>query len=176
VRGRGADTSKTLYTSIDSPTGSVFVAVRNNAVTDVALGGSETGFVARLTREYPHSKVCRGGDGGLLKKTATLLGRYLAGEPVSLVLSVDARGTPFQKAVWRAIGEIPRAETRPYTWVAARIGRPGSARAVGNACGANPVPIIIPCHRVVRSDGSYGGYTGGAQIKTFLLALERQRA
>ena len=85
-------------------------------------------------------------------------------------------GTPFQRAVWRAISSIPPGETRSYAWVARKAGRPRAIRAAANACGANPLPIIIPCHRVVSSDGSLGGFSSGLAIKRKLLALEGHRS
>lgn len=81
-------------------------------------------------------------------------------------------GTPFQRKVWGALRQIPYGQTRSYAWVAQRIGKPKAARAVGAACGANPIPVIIPCHRVVASDGSLGGYTAGLAWKKKLLRLE----
>jgi len=79
----------------------------------------------------------------------------------------------FARAVWQACCEIPYGETRSYGWIARRIGQPESARAVGRALGANPLPLVIPCHRVVRSDGSLGGFGGGLAMKRRLLALEK---
>ena len=84
-------------------------------------------------------------------------------------------GTLFQQKVWRALQTIPRGETRSYAWVAKKIGKPKAARAVGAACGANPVPIIVPCHRVIAGDGSLGGFGGGPALKKRLLALEGVR-
>ncbi|MGD0017346.1 MAG: methylated-DNA--[protein]-cysteine S-methyltransferase [Verrucomicrobiia bacterium] len=84
-------------------------------------------------------------------------------------------GTPFQRKVWRALRGIPHGETRSYAWVAGKIGRPHAVRAVGAACGANPVPIIIPCHRVVYTNGSLGGFSAGLSWKRRLLHLERTK-
>ena len=81
-------------------------------------------------------------------------------------------GTPFQKKVWLALTKIPHGETRTYGEVAKSIGSPGAARAVGTACGANPLPILIPCHRVLAAGGKLGGYSGGLDIKKKLLACE----
>jgi len=81
-------------------------------------------------------------------------------------------GTAFERAVWLCLKGIPHGETRSYRWVAERIGRPKATRAVGQALARNPLPIILPCHRVVESDGSLGGYSGGVEIKRRLLALE----
>lgn len=98
---------------------------------------------------------------------------YAAGKPVKLTTPVNLdAGTEFQRAVWTTLRTIPRGETRSYAWVARQIGRPRAARAVGAACGANPVPLLVPCHRVIASDGSLGGFSGGLALKRRLLALE----
>jgi O-6-methylguanine DNA methyltransferase len=105
---------------------------------------------------------------------APQLRAYLAGQPVRFKFRLAARaGTPFQRKVWRVLLKIPRGQTRSYAWVARQIGRPKAVRAVANACGANPVPILVPCHRVIASDGSLGGFGGGLALKKKLLALER---
>ena len=102
------------------------------------------------------------------------LQQFAAGKPVRFTVPLDlSAGTTFQQAVWRTLQKIPRGETRPYAWVAAQIGKPNAARAVGGACGANPVPLIVPCHRVVASDGSLGGFSLGLPLKRRLLKLER---
>ena len=85
-------------------------------------------------------------------------------------------GTPFQQEVWRALELIPYGETRTYSQVAESIGRPGAARAVGSANNANPIPIIIPCHRVVPASGGIGGYAFGPDMKTYLLQLESRNS
>ena len=101
------------------------------------------------------------------------LRRYAQGEAVDLSDGVRiATGTPFQRDVWRVLSEIPRGETRSYAWVAQRIARPRAVRAVGQAVGSNPLPVLVPCHRVVASDGSLGGYGGGLRMKEELLRLE----
>lgn len=82
------------------------------------------------------------------------------------------KGTPFQKRVWRAIATIPRGETRSYAWLARKVGNPKAYRAVAAACGANPLAPLIPCHRVIASDGSLGGFSGGLSLKRRLLMLE----
>jgi methylated-DNA-[protein]-cysteine S-methyltransferase len=101
------------------------------------------------------------------------LRRYARGDATALDGALDlAQGTPFQQAVWRALLEIPCGETRTYKQIAERIGRPRAARAVGQAVGANPLPIVVPCHRVVAGDG-LGGFGGGLAMKKRLLELER---
>ena len=84
-------------------------------------------------------------------------------------------GTPFQKKVWQAIATIPYGETRSYQWIAQKIGNPKAVRAVGQACGANPLPLMVPCHRVVASNGKIGGFSLGLKLKRRLLKLEQTR-
>lgn len=100
------------------------------------------------------------------------LNGYLEGDLTAFHVPLDMRGTPFQLQVWRALLEIPYGETRSYAWVAERIGRPSAVRAVGLANGANPVPIVVPCHRVIGSNGTLTGYGGGLHLKGRLLELE----
>lgn len=109
-----------------------------------------------------------------LTRAIKLLDLYFAGGPIDFAeMPVQlAYATDFQQQVWNAIRQIPYGEVRTYQWIADRIGSPKSARAVGNATGANPVSILIPCHRVVRSNGALGGYGGGLERKRQLLALE----
>lgn len=110
------------------------------------------------------------------KALAKQLRRYAAGRGKKFTVPLDLScGTVFQQRVWRALLKIPYGETRTYAWVARQIGKPRAARAVGAACGANPIGVIVPCHRVIASDGSLGGYTGGLAIKKRLLRLERTR-
>jgi len=103
----------------------------------------------------------------------TQLKQYFAGKPVQFRVPLDlSTGTAFQRKVWRVLRQIPYGQTRSYAWVARRIGCPRAARAVGAACGANPVPILVPCHRVLRSNGALGGFSAGVDWKVRLLALE----
>lgn len=101
------------------------------------------------------------------------IGRYFEGEKVEFPDELDLRSsTGFQRDVWRLTSAIPCGETRTYMWIAEELGRPGSVRAVGQALARNPLPIIIPCHRVVGSNGAIGGFSGGLEMKKRLLALE----
>ena len=100
---------------------------------------------------------------------------YLSGDKISFADDVDLSGaTPFQREVWGKTRLIPYGETRSYSWVAEQIGKPGAARAVGQALGRNPLPVIIPCHRVVAGDGKLCGFAGGLDMKRHLLSLEAQ--
>jgi len=108
-----------------------------------------------------------------VRTAARQLQQFAAGRPVRFTVPLDLTGgTAFQQAVWRTLQKIPRGETRTYAWVARQIGKPNAARAVGGACGANPLPIFVPCHRVVASSGGLGGFSLGLPLKRRLLALE----
>lgn len=99
---------------------------------------------------------------------------YIEGKRTGFSVNIKPKGTDFQMKVWSELRRIPYGETITYATLAHRIGRPKAFRAVANACGANPLPIIIPCHRVVASGGNPGGYTGGLDIKQTLLGIEKQ--
>jgi O-6-methylguanine DNA methyltransferase len=117
---------------------------------------------------------CNSSNPLILKKAVKLLQHYFSGESVSFDLPLDLRYyTPFQQAVWKAAAAIPSGETQSYAWIAKRIRNPKASRAVGQALGANPVPILIPCHRVISSAGSMGGFSGGIGMKKQLLELEK---
>jgi methylated-DNA-[protein]-cysteine S-methyltransferase len=99
--------------------------------------------------------------------------RYLAGKQRTLDFPIDlSGGTPFQRRVWQTALRIPYGRARPYHWIASKVGGKQYSRAVGHALGANPIPLIIPCHRVVAHDASLGGYSGGLAVKRKLLDLE----
>lgn len=115
-----------------------------------------------------------GEDEGVIKKAENQLDEYFAGERTEFDLPLEFIGTEFQKAVWDALGKIRYGATVSYKELARMAGRPGSARAAASACGANPIAIVAPCHRVVAAGGSLGGYTGGLKKKIALLQLENQ--
>jgi methylated-DNA-[protein]-cysteine S-methyltransferase len=111
----------------------------------------------------------------ILTKVEKLLRKYFSGDRVSFDVPLDLRYyTPFQQAVWKAAAAIPSGETQSYAWIAKRIRNPKAGRAVGQALGANPVPIVIPCHRVISSAGTLGGFSGGLGMKKKLLELENR--
>ncbi|MEW6356582.1 MAG: methylated-DNA--[protein]-cysteine S-methyltransferase [Planctomycetota bacterium] len=116
-------------------------------------------------------------DATAFPSIAEQIKRYFAGKRIRWdMAAVDLRGTPFQKRVWRAAMTIPYGETRSYGWLARQIGSPRGARAVGGALGRNPLPLIVPCHRVLRSDGALGGFSAeeGVALKARLLAMEEK--
>lgn len=107
-----------------------------------------------------------------LRRAREQLLEYFAGTRTVFDVPLAPEGTPFQSDVWKACSQIPYGQTRSYWWIAVRIGNPHAMRAVGGALGANPLPLFIPCHRVVRQDGKLGGFTCGIEWKKALLALE----
>jgi len=158
----------------DSPIGSLRVASTEHGLAYVELPfASGRGLRGWLRRCLPDARCA---DGFAPNRVAiSQLLEYLEAKRTAFELPLDLRGTPFQLAVWRALGEIPYGETRSYAEIAARVGQPNAVRAVGAANGANPVALIVPCHRVIASDGRLGGYGGGLSLKARLLAMERSR-
>lgn len=114
-------------------------------------------------------------DAGAFEEVVGQLKAYFAGQRTSFELPLDLVGTDFQKKVWMALRQIPYGETISYKELAGAIGRPSAVRAVGAANGANPIPIIIPCHRVIGNDGSLTGFGGGLPLKKKLLELESRQ-
>ena len=111
---------------------------------------------------------------GIIDKTISQISEYLDGKRLDFNIPLRLAGTEFRMKVWNEMRKIPYGETITYKELARRIGSPDACRAVANACGANPFPILIPCHRVVASGGKTGGYTGGLDIKLSLLEIEKQ--
>ncbi|TCP57914.1 methylated-DNA-[protein]-cysteine S-methyltransferase [Tumebacillus sp. BK434] len=125
---------------------------------------------AWVGKKLPGAALCE--DAAQMAPYLAQLGEYFAGGRTAFTLPLDLRGTPFQTSVWRALTEIPFGETRSYSELAAAIGSPQAVRAVGTANGANPIPIIVPCHRVLGKNSALTGFRGGLQIKETLLKLE----
>jgi methylated-DNA-[protein]-cysteine S-methyltransferase len=140
----------------------------------VAAGDALRGlyFEGRKHEPTPGPDWRQGRDVPVLRAAREQLAEYFAGVRTRFDLPLAPVGTSFQQAVWTALGAIPSGTTSTYRELATRIGRPGSARAVGAAVGRNPLSIVIPCHRVVGSDGSLTGYAGGLERKRALLTLE----
>ncbi|NLN84746.1 MAG: methylated-DNA--[protein]-cysteine S-methyltransferase [Candidatus Cloacimonetes bacterium] len=138
--------------------------------------GMELGIVVKdgKVREVEFGKYPDKGGGEEVEEVRRQLREYLSGKRKEFDLKLEPQGTQFQKDVWNAMLEIPYGETRSYKEIAQRIGRPLAYRAVGQASNRNPIAIIIPCHRVVGSNGSLTGYGGGMPIKIRLLDLEKK--
>jgi len=133
----------------------------------------EPGFLKRIESEYRTRPVKSEKQ---FIRTRNELDQYLSGQRRSFPGPVEfLHGTPFDRKVWNVLSKIPYGETRSYAWVAGRIGKPRAFRAVGRSCGRNPIPIVIPCHRVISKSGGLGGYTGGLGFKKRLLNLEKVR-
>jgi O-6-methylguanine DNA methyltransferase len=158
------------YALMDSPVGPLRVAWNGSGVSTVEEAPDDAAFEARFFART--GRVARRRE-ALPADLARKIERRLAGDRHNRI-DLDLRGTtPFEQAVWMKALEIPRGEVRPYGWIAAEIGRPRAVRAVGTALGHNPVPLIVPCHRVVRSDGTIGQYSlGGPRNKRTILAGE----
>lgn len=161
-------------------------ALRSHAVIDSPIGpltlvtedGKLTGLYMDVAGHEPGEAVLGErisvDDAPVLSAAATQLAAYFAGDLTSFDLPLNLEGTGFQRAVWAGLRDIPYGETISYGELAKRIGQPSASRAVGLANGRNPVSIVVPCHRVVGSDGSLTGYGGGLPRKQYLLALEQR--
>jgi methylated-DNA-[protein]-cysteine S-methyltransferase len=162
---------------IDSPVGPLRLTADAAGLREIRfLGKTDPADRAAATGEATAGAGLDSEDGTgapVLAEAVRQLGAYFAGELRELDLPLAPRGTPFQLAVWRALTDVRYGETTSYGELAARIGRPRAVRAVGAANGANPLPIVVPCHRVIGADGSLTGYGGGLPVKRALLALER---
>ena len=154
------------WTSFDSPIGPMLIAATSKGICRLTFDDSEES----LRRLFPKAEIVKD-DGGLKDLVE---GALTAIERPSMAheLPIDVAGTAFQEAVWRELRKIPLGETRSYAQIAAAIGQPKAVRAVGTANGDNHVAVLIPCHRVIRSDGTLGGYAGGLDKKRKLLAAE----
>lgn len=157
------------YTISDCPLGRVLVASSPKGLCMVSIAKTDRELEERLHSYFPTDTVKRD-DRGMAAMRRTVL-RRMDGKDLDERLPLDLRGTPFQVAVWKEMLRIPAGSTRSYGDVARNIGRPKAFRAVAQACGANPLPVVVPCHRVVASNG-LGGYTGGIDRKIFLLKAE----
>ncbi len=165
---------KISYTTVPTELGWVMVGSTERGVCAVKLGDSEKELEGELKAEFLGAELER--SPARLSCWAGEIARRVRGEEASSDIPLDIRATAFQKRVWRALCDIPCGRTRSYREIARSVGRPRAYRAVANACASNPVPIVVPCHRVIRSDGDLGGYGGGAERKRELLRLEHESA
>lgn len=170
--GRGASME---WTTVASPIGRILVAATPRGVAFVAVGATDAELVRALGREYPHASIGPGSS-ARLRRFASAARAVAFGQPVSTDVPADVVGTAFQWRVWRALTRIPSGATRSYTSLAKAIGAPTAIRAAARACAINPVALLVPCHRVVGSDGELRGYRWGIAVKRSLLEREGRRA
>jgi AraC family transcriptional regulator of adaptative response/methylated-DNA-[protein]-cysteine methyltransferase len=166
----GAGGERIGYTSVGTPIGVVVAAATARGVCAVRVGADEAALVAELAAEFPDAALAR--DDARLAEVAAALAGAVRGDADATALPVDLQGTAFQVRVWEALRAIPTGQTRSYSQVAAGIGAPTAVRAVAGACAANPAALVVPCHRVLRQDGSLGGYRWGVGTKRALLSAE----
>jgi methylated-DNA-[protein]-cysteine S-methyltransferase len=156
----------TCYTRMESPVGRLLLVADDGGLRRIDFVNG---------RKPVEADPLWHDDAADLRETVRQLRAYFAGELESFDLALAPQGTPFQLAVWNRLCGIPYGETISYGELARRIGNPNASRAVGLANGSNPIPIVIPCHRVIGSNGNLTGYGGGLPIKEKLLALERRQ-
>ena len=172
--GRGGRGMKIAYTISDCSLGRVLVASTDRGISAISLGDDDSRLVSELRKEYPHAVIRRGRGGD--SRWVQAIVRHLAGSQPQIDLPTDVVTTAFQRRVWEALRSIPPGSTRSYSEMARALGQPRATRAVARACATNPTAIVVPCHRVIRSDGSLGGYRWGLQRKKALLDQERRSA
>ena len=156
-----------------------YFAYMDSPIGRLCLSGNESGLTRIL---FEHEETKASADSAWIEDTNNFqepiqqLTEYFCGERQTFEIPLSPNGTPFQKSVWGKLQLIPYGETTTYGEIADALDNPNGSRAVGTANGQNPIPILIPCHRVIGSDGSLTGYAGGIEIKDFLLKLERKHA
>ena len=171
---KGGEGMRIGYTIANSSLGKVLVGATDRGVSAVYLGEKESSLVAALHKEYPKAELARanGESDAWLKE---ILSRVEGSAP-RVDLPLDVKATAFQRRVWQELQKIPRGTTRSYAQVARAVGKPGSVRAVARAIATNPTSVVVPCHRVIRTDGSLAGYRWGIQRKQKLLEREAASA
>jgi len=169
--GRGGAGAVIAFASRATPLGEVLVGATAKGVCFVALGDDDAELEAELAADFPKAELARDdeGLGGMVDQVVA----HLEGREPDISLPLDVRATAFQRLVWQGLSDIPYGETRSYAELAQAIGKPGAARAVGRACGSNPVALLVPCHRAVGADGRLTGYRWGVDRKQRLLDQEK---
>ncbi len=158
------------FCCFSTPLGHVLVARTGKGICSVKIADDAAELRRLLAEEFSEAEIR---EEDLAEIRAKILS-FVAGQGNLLKLPLDIRGTVFQRRVWEELRRIPRGETRTYQQIARAIGAPAAVRAVGSACGANPVALVVPCHRAVRTDGGLGGYAWGISRKKKLLKLEKK--
>lgn len=169
----GGEGERIRWSIVDTALGQALVATTARGICMVELGDKAAALEARLREEFPRAQLDRvdAGRDEFLAPRVRAVADVLAGKVARV--DIDLLGTAFQKRVWDALMKIPRGETRSYAGLAAELGHPRGARAVASACAHNRIAILVPCHRVVRGDGTLGGYRWGLPLKQDLLLRER---
>jgi len=171
MAGKRGTTLIVSHLSLKSRIGDIWLASSQRGLFWVNLGPLDEDAVKSFYENTPGLVFERGGK--RVEQAARELLLYLEGKLTRFSIKLDLRSsTPFSRKVWRVTSKIPYGQVRSYAWVAEKVGDPNAARAVGGALGRNPVPIVIPCHRVVGSHGGLRGFGGGLPLKKWLLALE----
>jgi AraC family transcriptional regulator of adaptative response/methylated-DNA-[protein]-cysteine methyltransferase len=165
--GQGIDIR---FTVISTDLGKLLVATTGRGICSVRFGESEGALLRELKQDFDAAEIHR--DNAGLEPVANQIRQLLQGSTAALNIPLDLRGTAFQQMVWKELRRIPSGQTRSYTELAKTIGRPKAVRAVANACGSNPVAVVVPCHRVVQKNGSLAGYRWGVKRKAALLGKE----
>jgi AraC family transcriptional regulator of adaptative response/methylated-DNA-[protein]-cysteine methyltransferase len=163
-----------LFSTGECVLGTVLVARSERGVCAILLGDDARALERDLRARFPHDEVCNAYVG--LETLVEEVARFLAAPGARLGLPLDLRGSELEQRVWNALCEIPPGTTRTYSEIARRLGVAATAKEVGEACAANPLAVAVPCHRVLRKDGSLGGYRWGLQRKRALLERERAAA
>lgn len=171
---RGGRGMRIRFTITASPFGRLLIGATERGICAVTLGDEDASLEAELRLEYPSAEIER--DDEALQHWAAAILPGLDGQAAGRDLPLDLQATAFQWRVWRALQEIPYGETRSYRDIATALGRPAAVRAVAQACAGNRVALVVPCHRVVRSDGASGGYRWGAERKQRILDAEAGHA
>lgn len=160
-----------FHTMHDSPLGPIGLAATTQGLSSLMVRVKAEAYESYLAQSFGAHPVA---DSKPLDRVRLFLDRYFAGKRIAFEGPFDLlTGTPFQRRVWGTLLTIPYGEVRSYRWLAETVGHPGAYRAVGHANGANPVAILIPCHRVINRNGHLGGYSGGLDVKRALLGLEK---
>src|SRR5437588_4154325 len=168
---KGGQGMKIGYTIAKSPLGKVLVGATERGVSAVYLGDAENAMIAELREEYPRAQIAPATDS--FQRWVREIVLRMEGKPPRLELPLDLQATAFQRRVWQELQRIPRGKTRTYSQVAQSLGKPKAVRAVARACATNPVSVLVPCHRVIREDGTLAGYRWGPSREAPSLPQQR---
>jgi AraC family transcriptional regulator of adaptative response/methylated-DNA-[protein]-cysteine methyltransferase len=174
ARRRGGDGQTIRFATVETPLGWALVAATARGICMTALADDRESLTAALRQRFPSAEVIA--DEAGLKDWADRIVQFITAPDHNLDLPLDIRGTAFQARVWRALQKIPLGRTASYTEIAKALGQPKAVRAVAQACAANKLALLVPCHRVIRSDGDLGGYRWGVERKRALLSREHRAA